>query len=167
MMDDQKRLEQWATHEAGHALVGYLTGHKVCMIEIPPQGDLNPHCRLYYAPKRSDAPEKRIQANFAANLAGSEAEDLLLGRHDDEAKKVDEKYAKDQARIVSSFWYRATNGLSDDRLEIHREPGRKQAQQILADHWRHLEALRDALIERRRIECPETFEILAKVCAEE
>ena len=152
---DPRRLT--AYHEAGHAVMAQLCGRRLTEVEIVGDEDHSGSVQsLRFADEHGSVhdpalPTAPIERRLLCTAAGMVAENLATGRQEwdescedlDAAVHLAMKVVGDCERVVPY-------------LEIVRE----HTEELLRGQWRAVEALADALVERRRMSGEEVRRLL-------
>jgi ATP-dependent Zn protease len=141
-----------AYHEAGHAVMGCLVGRVLTFATIVPDGtgavgrtqyaDDVPACARRYF-DRSEEKKRYTEARVLSEIAAMIAQDLKEpGRPHDMADAEDARQARELVIELVSW--------EDDR-DAYLPRAQKRATAILKEHWRWVEAVAQALLQRKTL----------------
>jgi ATP-dependent Zn protease len=141
-----------AYHEAGHVVMGNVTGRNAVSVTIVRRRDVagetvfEKPLKIY--PSRFDhSPEKKqyLRVLVLTKLAGTAAHDLLCPNRDrDEGDAQDEWDARDTITAMMSWDEEDHDGYLD-KLKI-------EARDILRVHWRSVAAIAEALLKDDKLD---------------
>ena len=164
-----KRLIKTAYHEAGHAVAAFFLrlpfrhitiepegeslGHVLCDNALGKKTDLHINDALYEMNARV---ERRIEASVICDFAGLAAEAKYAGRHDWRGAASDFHNSVKYASYVC--------GCVQEETEAYLKLQRIRAKNMMnvGFQWAAVEALAEALLERRTIGCRTARKIIRK-----
>lgn len=161
MTEEEKRIAAW--HEAGHALVTYLTqpeAHLTRLTVIPSSRGAAGY--LMSVPKdRLLHTRSQLMAMICAALAGRAAEEMLMGKEDVTTGAAgDLKKARDIASAMAGEFMMGETGDADaDRRQI-LDTAFALTRKCLQEHRASLERLAAALMEKETLREEEILSIL-------
>ncbi len=155
-----KRLEEIAYHEAGHAVVGWKSGLKVRRVTIEPDAEDRTLGHVLYARARGFRPDIRLddrarcraERHIVCSFAGQLAHAKFLGRRGWGMEQ------DDREAVGYGLYLRCT---STEAREAYLHYCFLTARDLVKTQWRGIQAVARALLQRSTLTGSEVIEVLS------
>jgi ATP-dependent Zn protease len=156
---NQERLRLTAYHEAGHAVVSWVVGLQIEGASIEPQGSSLGRVS-FTAMEAIEVYDEILHRRLISSYAGVKAVELCTGRPtDSDDPNTNPAYRGSDWDEVTALT-RALAGSEESEQAALQERAEEEAQRILCENWRGVEAVAYALLTNQSLDSVDLSRIL-------